>query len=147
MRKYTSLKNAENSPHFLLCLSSLRDEPSPTSWLKALVPQGTLSEVIKPGAGESGQVGLTHPHPLPTSLPREYWESCQSLTGSHSQWTFACNCYIVWTNKYLFFPKKTGHCAIVILFMKNRKVSKNLRWDSTVFVPQHPKGWLIVVRW
>ena len=29
--------------------------------------------------------------------------------------------------------------------MTNWKVGQNLCWDSSVFVPQHPKGWLIVV--
>lgn len=66
MRKYT----VENSlsPHFL-CLNSLQEEPSAASCLSASVPQGTLSEVTRPGAGEGG-LAHTVLHRLPAGAEK-----------------------------------------------------------------------------
>ena len=66
----TLVKRNRKLSLFCSHVSSLRDEPSLASCLNALVPQGTLSEVIKSGAVKRGLVGLTYPHPSPTSLPR-----------------------------------------------------------------------------
>lgn len=55
--------------HLIFFVSLLEGQAKPHFLPKSFDSTGTLSEVIRPGAGEAGLVGLLHLHTQLTPLP------------------------------------------------------------------------------
>lgn len=119
-RKYANRKCT--FPSFSSLFQFSKGWAKSTSCLRAWIPQGTLSEDTRPGAGWAG--GFPSPPHTSHSIA---WRVLRKLAvpDGHSQLTFAYNCYIIWRNSFCFSKTVIGNVRLLYCLWKTERLTKN----------------------